>query len=330
MRPRPNSTSTRSLAPDGHLRGGGRLRPERHDLAVLGQVGDGAGLGHVHRVAPHRQPGRDDVAERDQLGDLAVEGDPQHAVVVPVGDQEPAAVGLQRVLDSGRDEERRARRIGQGERADVRDDGEAVRAVHPVDADHVAAADVGADEGDQTYAVLPMNATSIAPPMPTIARRQTAGERRDLPVFGSTREILPATPSVTYSAPPGPTVLPEPPSRPETSRSALVTAGGLATTAGASAKVVNKNRTSTTGFTNGRMSEPPQSGRRRRRTRSPTYGTALEEFLKTSTGLGLSLTSSASTGPAGASSRPLSGQFQPGNWPPQKCGVWDRRPRSAQ
>ena len=36
--------------------------------------------------------------------------------------------------------------LAQGERADVRDDGEAVRAVHPVDADDVAAADVGADE----------------------------------------------------------------------------------------------------------------------------------------------------------------------------------------
>src|SRR6266536_3397544 len=43
----------------GHLRGGGRLRPERHYFAVLGLVRDGAGLGHVHRVAPYRQPGRD-------------------------------------------------------------------------------------------------------------------------------------------------------------------------------------------------------------------------------------------------------------------------------
>ena len=76
-----------------------------YNLAVLGPVGDGAGLGHVHRVARHRQPGRDDVAERDQLADLAVEGDPQHAVEVPIGDQEPATVGLQRVLDSGRDVE---------------------------------------------------------------------------------------------------------------------------------------------------------------------------------------------------------------------------------
>src|ERR1700747_137842 len=28
----------------GHLRGSGRLRPERHNLSVLGQVWDGAGL----------------------------------------------------------------------------------------------------------------------------------------------------------------------------------------------------------------------------------------------------------------------------------------------
>src|SRR6266436_850801 len=46
-----------------HLRGGGRLRPERYNLAVLGQVGNRAGLGHVHRIALHLQPGRDDVVE---------------------------------------------------------------------------------------------------------------------------------------------------------------------------------------------------------------------------------------------------------------------------
>ena len=81
----------------------GDFGPNATTLPSCGQVGDGAGLGHVHRVAPHRQPGRDDVVERDQHADLAVERDPQHAVVVPVGDQEPATVGLQRVLDSGRD-----------------------------------------------------------------------------------------------------------------------------------------------------------------------------------------------------------------------------------
>ena len=41
------------------------------------------------------------------------------------------------------------------------------------------------------------------------------------PVRGSTREILPAAPSVTYSAPPGPMALPEAPSRPATSRVAV-------------------------------------------------------------------------------------------------------------
>ena len=67
------------------------------------------------------------------------------------------------------------------------------------------------------YAVLPMNATSIAPPMPTIDAGRPLANVVMSPVFGSTREILPAAPSVTYSAPPGPTVLPEPPSRPVTS-----------------------------------------------------------------------------------------------------------------
>src|SRR5687767_7126281 len=72
-----------------------------------------------------------------------------------------------------------------------------------------------------TYAVLPMNATSIAPPMPTIELGRPLAKVVTSPVFGSTREILPAAPSVTYSAPPGPMVLPEAPSRPVTSRTAL-------------------------------------------------------------------------------------------------------------
>jgi hypothetical protein len=112
-------------------------------------VGDGAGLGHVHRVASHFQPGRNDVVERDQHGDLAVECDPQHAVEVPIGDQEAATVGLQRVLESGRNVELSVRRIGQVELADVSDDGETVWAIHSVYADNIAAAQVRADEGDQ-------------------------------------------------------------------------------------------------------------------------------------------------------------------------------------
>ena len=134
----------------GHHRGGGRLELERHNLAVLGQVGDGAGLGHVHCIAPYRQPGRDDVVELDQHGDLAVECDLQHSVEVPIGDQEPATVGLQRVLESGPDGDIKTRRlIGQVERANVCNDGETVWAVHSVDAVNVAAADVRADEGNQ-------------------------------------------------------------------------------------------------------------------------------------------------------------------------------------
>src|SRR5437867_2626321 len=66
------------------------------------------------------------------------------------------------------------------------------------------------------YAVPPMNATSV-PPMPTIDFGRPLANVVITPVLGSTREILPAADSVTYSAPPGPTVLPEPPSRPVSS-----------------------------------------------------------------------------------------------------------------
>jgi hypothetical protein len=93
------------------------------------------------------QPSRDDVVERNQHGNLAVASDPQHAVEVPVSDQEPATVGLQRVLESGTDGDRKrnGRRLVQVELANVRDDGETVWAVHSVDAVDVAAANVGAD-----------------------------------------------------------------------------------------------------------------------------------------------------------------------------------------
>ena len=85
-----------------------------------------------------------------------------------------------------------------------------------------------------TYAVLPINATSIAPPMPTagIAFGRPLAKVVRSPVCGSTREILPAAPSVTYSAPSGPTVLPEAPCRPVTSKvPAGLTDGGGALSA---------------------------------------------------------------------------------------------------
>src|SRR5215216_3168862 len=68
-----------------------------------------------------------------------------------------------------------------------------------------------------TYAVWPMNSTSMAPPKPINDFGRPLANVVTSPVFGSTRETLPAAPSVTYSAPPGPTVLPEPPSRPVSS-----------------------------------------------------------------------------------------------------------------
>src|SRR5688572_3826626 len=73
-----------------------------------------------------------------------------------------------------------------------------------------------------TYAVLPMNATSIGPPLPmpkSEAGRPLANVVT-APDSGSTREMLPVL-SVKYSAPSGPTVLPLPPSRPEASSVAV-------------------------------------------------------------------------------------------------------------
>ena len=198
----------------------GDFGPNDTTLPFSGRWGTGPASAMYTRVASHLQPGRDDVVERDQHGDLAVECDPQHAVEVPIGDQESATVGLQRILESGRDVERSGRRIGQVELANVSDDRETVWAVHSVDADNVAAADVRADEGDQ-YVRGVADERDVDRPTderPTDADdrcRQTAGERCDFsPVCGSTREILPAAPSVTYSAPSGPMVLPLAPSSP--------------------------------------------------------------------------------------------------------------------
>ena len=106
MRPRPNSTSTASLTPEATSVAVVDPGSNVTTLPVLRNVGNGSGLGDVDRVARDGQPGRDDVAERDQLGNLAIAGDPQHPVVVPVGDEEPAAEGFDRVLEAGGDEER--------------------------------------------------------------------------------------------------------------------------------------------------------------------------------------------------------------------------------
>jgi hypothetical protein len=70
---------------------------------------------------------------------------------MPVGDKEPAMKRFERVLGSTRDEKRKrnSRRILRVELANVGDDCETVRAVHSIDADNVAPANVRADKGDQ-------------------------------------------------------------------------------------------------------------------------------------------------------------------------------------
>src|SRR5687768_8777383 len=78
----------------------------------------------------------------------------------------------------------------------------------------------------RTYAVEPMNAMSMAPPMPTINGGSPVANVVTSPVVASTRETLPAAPSVTYSAPSGPTVLPDPLARPVTSSVSVGAATG--------------------------------------------------------------------------------------------------------
>src|SRR5580765_1991186 len=111
-----------------------RLWREGHELGILRQVRNGTGFGDVDRVASHRQPGRHDIREGDHLSDLAVEGDIKYAVMVPVCDDETVAVGFDRELEAGGHEEVRHRGMGNGPRAEIRHDGIAIRAVHPVDA----------------------------------------------------------------------------------------------------------------------------------------------------------------------------------------------------
>jgi hypothetical protein len=101
------------------------------------------------------QARRDDVRERDELGHVAVESDLVHPVVVSVGNEEAVLVRLHRVLDARRDEVVRGGRVRDRERADVRDDREAARAVDPVDAVHGASTHVGADERDERVGGVP-------------------------------------------------------------------------------------------------------------------------------------------------------------------------------
>ena len=118
--------------------------------------------------------------------------------MVPVGDQEPAPVGLQRVLDSGRDVDGHLGRVGRGPGADVRDGRGVVWPVHLVDAVDGAAADIGADQGHQNVGGVVEEgdvhrATQAGQDLPgrPVANVVVA------PVRGSTREIRPTAASVT-------------------------------------------------------------------------------------------------------------------------------------
>lgn len=62
---------------------------------------------------------------------------------------------------------------------------------------------------------------SVAPPRPMTGFGRPDAYVVVAPVCGSTRVILPAAVSVTYSAPSGPMVLPKPPCRPVTRRDAV-------------------------------------------------------------------------------------------------------------
>src|SRR5512133_2098571 len=103
--------------------------------------------------------------------------------MVPIGDQEPAAVGLNRVLEAGWDEEVCCRRMGYGPRTDVGHDCETVRAIHPIDADDIMAAEIRGDAGDQRVRGLvdksDINHTTADEIQAREACWQPAGKKRD-------------------------------------------------------------------------------------------------------------------------------------------------------
>src|SRR3954470_11894167 len=75
--------------------------------------------------------------------------------------------------------------------------------------DDVAPAFLLANPVTRAYISPSRNATSVAPPTGAMRLGRQLAMVVLSPVSGATREILPATVSVTYSAPSGPTVLPK-------------------------------------------------------------------------------------------------------------------------
>ena len=145
---------------------------------------NGTGLGEVDRVASRSQPGRHDIREGDHLSDLAVEGDIKYAVMVPIIDNETIAVGFECVLPAGGHEEVRHRGMGNGPCAEIRHDGIAIRAVHPVDAYDVGTTgiEIRCNTGNQRIcspaAEGDINHSSTLEERVWVALRQSGGEER--------------------------------------------------------------------------------------------------------------------------------------------------------
>ena len=102
--------------------------------------------------------------------------------------------------------------------AEVRDHRDVVAPVDPVEPDHAASTDVGTDERHEGVRRVSHEGDihHAANADPRRAGRQAGRERRGRTGAGSTRAMVPETGSATYSAPSGPTVLPDPPSSPAT------------------------------------------------------------------------------------------------------------------
>src|SRR2546429_9474547 len=98
-----------------------------------------------------------------------------------MGAEDPATIRLERVLNSAWDVERSVRRVVDGELADVRDHGEAVRPVHPVDSVDITPADVPADERDQHLPGIAEEGDVHRPPHADDRLRQAARGSRGGP-----------------------------------------------------------------------------------------------------------------------------------------------------
>ena len=100
--------------------------------------------------------------------------------MMAIRNQEPTAIRLQRVLQSGRDIERRARWVVQGELADVRNHGELARTIHAIDiSDDIVAANIGAHQGHEGVHYAPDERNVDGSTNPDDCGRQTTGECRD-------------------------------------------------------------------------------------------------------------------------------------------------------